>query len=171
MAEDLRNQLWGAERSALLSSLVASGRIGPGKLSLSLSRKALASQLGLPRETINKQALGIESHFTLRRRGVEAKLILGERSPNLDRTMIKTIAQGWAWFEEIKNGTTTAAIAKRHKITQRRVAHLVDLAFLAPDLVQAVTEGNQSPDLTADKIIKSKHRISWADQRSYFSAL
>jgi len=65
----------------------------------------------------------------------------------------------------------TLPIANREGITQRRVAHLVDLAFLAPDIVQAIVDGRQSPTLTTDSLIKSRHRTLWADQRAWISAL
>ena len=65
----------------------------------------------------------------------------------LDRTLIKTVALGWVWFEEIKAGTTMQAIANREGVSQRRVAHLVDLAFLAPDIVRSIVEGCEPPTL------------------------
>ena len=53
----------------------------------------------------------------------------------------------------------------------RRVACLVDLAFLAPDIVQSIVDGRQPATLTADGLIKSRHRIMWADQRAWISAI
>jgi hypothetical protein len=35
------------------------------------------------------------------------------------------------------------AIADRERVTQRRIAHLVDLAFLAPGIVRSIVEGRQ----------------------------
>jgi site-specific DNA recombinase len=63
------------------------------------------------------------------------------------------------------------AIADREGVTQRRVAHLVDLAFLAPDIVRSIVEGRQPPTLTADRLIKSRHRILWSDQRAWISGI
>jgi hypothetical protein len=56
-------------------------------------------------------------------------------------------------------------------MTQRRIAHLVDLAFLAPDIVQAIVDGRQMATLTADSLIKSRHRIAWADQRVWIAVI
>jgi len=61
------------------------------------------------------------------------------------------------------------AIADREGVTQRRVAHLVDFAFLAPDIVQAIFDGRQPAALTADSLIKSRHRIMWMDQRDWLA--
>ena len=89
----------------------------------------------------------------------------------LDRTLAKTVAQGWIWFEEIKAGATMQAIANRAGVTQRRVARLVNLAFLAPDIVRSIVEGRQPPTLTADRLIKSRHRRLWSDQRAWLSGI
>jgi site-specific DNA recombinase len=77
----------------------------------------------------------------------------------LDRTLLKTVALGRVWFEEIKAGATMQAIPNREGVTQRRIAHVVDLAFLAPDIVRSIVEGRQPPTLTADRLIKSRHRM------------
>ena len=134
-------------------------------------RAALAEQLGIPPGHINEEALTLAGAFTLRRRGVEARLVLGETSSGVDRTLLKNVARGWAWFEELKAGTTMRAIAKREGVTQRRVARLVDLAFLAPDIIQAVVEGRQPVPLTTDSLIKSPHRILWVEQRAWLAAI
>jgi len=120
---------------------------------------------------IRHDALTLTGDFTLRRRGVEARLVLWDTSSGVDRTLLKNVAQGWAWFEEIKAGMTMHAIADREGIKQRRVAHLVDLAFLAPVIVQAIVDGRQPVTLTADSLIKSPHRVLWADQRAWLATI
>jgi site-specific DNA recombinase len=120
---------------------------------------------------MSRNALSFAGAFTLRRRGVEAKLVLANTPAALDRTLLKTVALGWAWFEEIKAGATMQAIADREGITQRRIAHLVDLAFLAPEIVRSIVEGRQPPTLSADRLIKSRHRMPWSDQRSWITAI
>lgn len=125
----------------------------------------------MPPAHINPEALTLVGDFTLRRRGVEARLVLGDTSSGVDGTLLKNLAQGWAWFEEIKAGMTMQAIADRESVTQRRVAHLVDLAFLAPDIVQTIVDGRQPETLTADGLIKSRHRAAWTDQRAWLAAI
>jgi len=170
-AKSLAAALRGPHRGPILKALVDSGHIEPGRLSVTLAPPALAERLGVSTDQINPDALSLTGAFTLRRRGVEAKLLLGDPSPAVDRTLLRAVALGRAWFEEIKAGSTMHAIANREGITQRRVAHLVDLAFLAPDIVQAIVDGRQSPTLTADSLIKSRHRTLWSDQRARISSL
>ncbi len=169
--KSLATVLGGPDRSPTLKALVDSGRIEPGRLSVTLAPAAIAERLGVPTGQINPDALSLDGAFTLRRRGVEAKLVLGDTTPGVDWTLLKAFAVGWTWFEEIKAGATMQAIANREGISQRRVAALVDLAFLAPDIVQATVDGRQSPILSAETLIKSKHRMFWPDQRAWISAL
>ena len=154
-----------------MKALVDSGRIEPGRLSVTIDPTAIAERLDVPHEQLNRDALSLVGAFTLRRRGVEAKLVLGDTSPGVDRTLLRAVALGWIWFEEVKAGATMQAIANREGITQRRVAHLVDLAFLAPDIVQAIADGRQPATLTADSLVKSRHRMLWPDQRAWISAI
>ena len=133
--------------------------------------KALCRATGRAAHSYKSRCLTLIGDFTLRRRGVEARLVLGDTSSGVDRTLLKNVAQGWTWFEEIKAGMTMQAIADREGVTQRRVAHLVDLAFLAPDIIQAIVDGRQPPTLTADSLIKSRHRMVWADQRAWIAAI
>jgi hypothetical protein len=38
----------------------------------------------------------------------------------------------------------------------------------APDIIEAIIEGQQPPELTANKLVRIKNLpISWADQRDY----
>ncbi len=171
MAEDLATTLNGSDRGPTLRAIVDAGRIEPGHLSVALNPTALAERLGVLPAHINHDAITLVGDFTLRRRGVEARLVLNDTSSGADGTLLKNLAQGWAWLEEIKAGMTMQAIADREGVTQRRVAHLVDLAFLAPDIVQGIVDGRQPATLTADSLIKSRHRPLWTDQRAWISAI
>jgi hypothetical protein len=45
-------------------------------------------------------------------------------------------------------------LAKRDGITRRYVRRLVDLAFLSPDLAEAILQGRQPVELTATRLIE-----------------
>jgi hypothetical protein len=77
----------------------------------------------------------------------------------------------WAWLEEIKRGTPMQEIARREGLSQRRIARRVDLAFLAPDIIEAVVTGCQHVSLTSDALIKSDHLPLWTEQRAMIAAL
>jgi DNA invertase Pin-like site-specific DNA recombinase len=170
-AQGLVAALTGVDSGPTLGTVVDAGRIEPGRLSVTLVPATLAQHLGVPPDHIDQDSMTLTGAFTLRRRGVEARLVLGDTSSGVDGTLLKNVARGWTWFEEIKAGMTMQAIAHGEGVSQRRVAHLVDLAFLSPDIVQAIVDGRQPATLTADSLIKARHRFLWTEQRAWLATI
>src|SRR3984893_18426482 len=112
-----------------------------------------------------------------RRRGVEMRLVLpgvalsNDRS-RCDPTLIKAIARGRAWFEELAAGRARSLreLAERDGITRRYVRRLVDLAFLSPELVEAILHGRQPVELTATRLTELDLPLDWTDQRSLLAS-
>src|SRR5258707_11927013 len=115
----------------------------------------------------------ITAPVAFRRRGGEMRLVLpgvalqNDRS-RCDPTLIKAIARGRAWFEELAAGRARSLreLAERDGITRRYVRRLVDLAFLSPELVEAMLHGRQPVDLTATRLTELDLPLDWTDQRS-----
>jgi hypothetical protein len=57
------------------------------------------------------------------------------------------------WFEELAIGTvrSLAEIASRQKVSRRYVERLSRLAFTAPAVVEAICQGRQPAELSAEK--------------------
>ena len=56
--------------------------------------------------------------------------------------LIKSIARGRDWLEEIVSGTQAVEqIAARHKCSVRHVNMTISMAFIAPALVKAAVQG------------------------------
>ena len=89
-----------------------------------------------------------------------------------DPTLIKAIARGRAWFEELAAGRARSLreLAEHDGITRRYVRRLVDLAFLSPDLVEAILQGRQPVDLTATRLTELDLPLDWIDQRSLLAS-
>jgi DNA invertase Pin-like site-specific DNA recombinase len=84
--------------------------------------------------------------LTMKRRGVEARLILaaGNEPPRkVDAVLLKALARARAWFAELASGQapSLAAIARREGLTKRYVERMARLAFAAPWFVEAVGQG------------------------------
>ena len=108
-----------------------------------------------------------------RRRGAEMRLVLPgvatqNESSRCNPTLIKGLARGRAWFEELAAGRARSLreLAERDGITRRYVRRLVDLAFLSPDLVEAILQGRQPVELTATRLSELDLPLNWADQHS-----
>jgi len=104
--------------------------------------------------------LVIVAPVTLRRRGVETKLIIDgpdgpNTAPQTDITLIKVIAQAHRWKDDILSGRfpTLRRLARTYDEDDRYVARLLPLAFLAPWIVEAAVAGEQPIDLTAQDLV------------------
>jgi hypothetical protein len=67
-----------------------------------------------------------------------------------------------------------AEIGKHEGLPKNYVSWLIRLAFLAPEIVEAIIQGNHPPDLTAQKLITRRSAAAVAgteDSASVLSAL
>jgi site-specific DNA recombinase len=106
-----------------------------------------------------------------RRRGVETKMMLPGRAQQMhssrcDPVLIKAIARGRAWFEELVTGPARSLeeLAKRNGISRRYIRRLVNLAFLSPELVEAMLQGRQPVELTATRLSELDLPLDWTEQ-------
>ena len=63
------------------------------------------------------------------------------------------------------DGVPFAALAKRQGVSPSYFTRLVRLSYLAPDITEAILDGRQPPDLTADKLLAlSRLPLGWHKQ-------
>ena len=63
-------------------------------------------------------------------------------------------------------GVPFAAVADREGVSRSYFTRLVRLSYLAPDITQAILDGRQPLDLTAQKLLEhSRLPLAWRDQR------
>lgn len=145
--------------------------IEPGQLTVQIDQYQLADILDAGADTLNEAELKIGSVFQLRKRGAETKLIFADMPIGQDDVLIRNIAKAHRWFERIKSGLTFAQIAEAEKSSKRRVQHMIDLAFLAPDIVRDVLDGNQPTGFTSDWCKQHSLPSDWNDQRALLKTL
>jgi len=64
------------------------------------------------------------------------------------------------------DGVPFAALVKRQGVSPSYFTRLVRLSYLAPDITQAVLDGRQPRDLTADKLLEHPRLpLTWHEQR------
>jgi hypothetical protein len=64
-------------------------------------------------------------------------------------------------------GLRFAALAKREGVSPSYFTRLVRLSYLAPDITEAILDGRQPRDLTADKLLAhSRLPLGWHEQRT-----
>jgi hypothetical protein len=163
-----------AERAKVVRDLIEKVVIEEDAIMIRVRRRPLLGRAVMPPASENPGDSPIEltAPVAFRRRGVEMRLVLpavalqNDRS-RCDPTLIKAIARGRAWFEELAAGRARSLreLAERDGITRRYVRRLVDLAFLCPELVEAILQGRQPVELTATRLTELDLPLDWTDQR------
>jgi site-specific DNA recombinase len=152
-------------------ALIERADLRPRSLAVLLSCDALAGLIECQPDQINTDELIIEAPFRMRRRGVELKLHLGDAPPELDRTLIRNIVKARRWLKMIIEGKTFAGIAEAESTSKRRVQDVVDLALLAPAVLDAIGSGDQPDGLTTDYLIKTGFSEVWSQQKKQFAEI
>ena len=104
----------------------------------------------------------------IKRRGIEMRLVLASSNSKPDPTLVKALAKAHKWFAELASGKTEtiAEIAKREKIDNRYVSHIINLAFLSPNIIEEIIVGSQPVDISVQKLIKTIDMpINWQEQK------
>ena len=117
-------------------------------------------------------AIELTAAVAFTRRGAETKLVLPglaqqKHNSRCDPALIKAIARGRAWFEELATGRARSLqeLAERDGISRRYIRRLVGLAFLSPELVEATLQGRQPVMLTATRLTELDLPLDWSAQR------
>jgi site-specific DNA recombinase len=106
----------------------------------------------------------------IKRRGVEMRMVLeGEAGAlRFDRSLVRAVARARRWRRQIETSqlASIGAIARNEHLAPRYVRDLMPLAFLSPEIIEAIVEGHQPPELT---IISLARRIDipllWSAQQ------
>lgn len=151
--------------------LILRADLQQGSLRVQLDLQALAQMIECRVDQVDARELTIEAPFWMRRRGVELKLHLGDSPPEIDQTLVRNVVKARRWLAMIIDGRTFSEIAETEGTSKRRVQDVVDLATLAPDVLEAIAAGEQPDGLTTDYLIKSGFPAIWSDQHKQFAAL
>jgi DNA invertase Pin-like site-specific DNA recombinase len=128
-------------------------------------------------EAASDSAVELTAAVAFTRRGGETKLVLqglAQQTHNsrCDPALIKAIARGRAWFEELATGHARSLqeLAKRDGIARRYIRRLVGLAFLSPQMVEAILQGRQSVELTATRLTELDLPLDWIEQHELLAS-
>ncbi len=101
--------------------------------------------------------LTVHIPLTVRRRGGRKVVIApdGTEAPavvaaRIDSTLVKALARAFRWRRMLEAGryATIDELAAAEKINGSYVSRIVRLTLLAPELVEAILDGRQAPEIT-----------------------
>jgi site-specific DNA recombinase len=107
--------------------------------------------------------------MVIRRRGFEMRLVIegsGAPAARADLALLKAVARARQWSEYLLTGRAQSVteVADREGVGARYVRRLLRLAFLAPQIVDAIATGRQPPELTAEAGERIELPLLWTEQ-------
>jgi hypothetical protein len=88
-------------------------------------------------------------------------------SRRTDNTLVKALARAFRWKRMLETGefATIAELAEREGIAPSYMTRVLRLTLLAPDVVEAILEGKQGPEVTLMRV-REPFPASWQEQKS-----
>jgi site-specific DNA recombinase len=133
----------------------------------------------LPNELVSDSGANIRLtrvlQMQIKRRGVETRLVVPGEDVAVarnDPALLRALSRGYQWFGELASGrvTSTKQIASREGLSDSYVRHVVPLGLLAPKIMEAICVGQQSVEISAERL-KDHARlpIEWDVQQHLLS--
>jgi len=97
----------------------------------------------------------------------EMQLPAGASLPRqADSALIKALARAFRWKKMLDSGEfmTIGELARCEKIAVSYLTRVLRLTLLAPDIVEAILEGTQGPEVTLARL-REPFPVMWAEQR------
>jgi site-specific DNA recombinase len=168
-------ELPGTRRHALLAALIDRIDVGANRIDIHLRPTRLAALLDVatPLPAATEDEIKILSiPVRPRRSGREIKLRIDGTDPfataKPDARLVKLLIRARRFNAALvrSDGVPFATLAKREGVSPSYFTRLVRLSYLAPDIIQAILDGGQPRDLTADKLLAhSRLPLGWHEQR------
>lgn len=89
------------------------------------------------------------------------------QKPRHDTTLVRALARAFRWQRMLDEGryATVSDLARAEKLNTSFVAHALRLTLLAPDIVEAILDGRQSPTLQLQPLMRG-FPVEWEKQRT-----
>jgi len=161
---------------ALLTTLIDRIDVGAHQIDIHLRPTRLAALLDVatPLPSVSDDEPQILSvTIRLRHAGREITMRIDGTDPfataKPDARLIKLLIRARRFSATLldSDGVPFAALAKRQGVSPSYFTRLVRLSYLAPDITEAILDGRQPRDLTADKLLAhSRLPLGWPEQRN-----
>ena len=154
-----------------LAQIVERVIVQPCKLSITIKRRSLIPE--------NRVTEG-EAHYELlvpfhtKRRGIESKIVIGgSRQPRtfLDQNLMETVQRSFEWWHLLteEDDWSIEKLAEHSSMNASNVTRFLPLAFLAPDIVEAIFAGRQPLNMNVERLKKiGPIPPDWAQQKRIF---
>lgn len=109
-----------------LFALIGRIDIAAGSMQIWLDADVVFNLLQIEPDRLKADATNITRPFRMRKRGVETKLVIGDKSPELDDALIRNVAKAHHWLAMIESGKTFDEIAAIEITSKRRIQQVIE---------------------------------------------
>jgi len=97
--------------------------------------------------------------------------IVPASKPQPDGALVKALARSWRWQRMLDEGVygSVIEISDAEGISKSYVSRILQLALLAPDVVERVLEGSSGIDLRLEPL-RASIPLAWDEQRKQIAA-
>lgn len=110
--------------------------------------------------------------FRIVKRGGRKEMQLPEDATQprrTDSTLVKALARAFRWKRLLESDefATIAELAEREGIAPSYMTRVLRLTLLAPDIVEAILDGKQGPEVTLARVLEP-FPVEWSSQVAHF---
>ncbi|KZY46902.1 hypothetical protein A3731_08785 [Roseovarius sp. HI0049] len=125
----------------------------------------------MTRATAVPETVTIHVPFRVVKRGgrKEMQLPEGATQPRrTDNTLVKALARAFRWKRMLESGefASISELAEREGIAPSYMTRVLRLTLLAPDIVEAILDGKQGPEVTLARALEP-FSVEWDAQYRY----
>src|SRR5246127_4924168 len=163
-----------AGKRAVLAAVIERIEVRVDQIDIHLRPLRLCALLDLPAtpsQGVNDEIELLSVPVRLRRSGREIRMVINGTdsfAAKPDARLIKLLLRARRFNATLAEGEGVpfAALAEREGVSRSYFTRLVRLSYLAPDITQAILDGQQPRDLTAEKLLDhSRLPAAWHDER------
>jgi len=123
----------------------------------------------MTRMTPIPETVTIHVPFRIVKRGGRSEVHLPDgigSEPKADNTLVKALARAFRWKRMLESGEfgSISELAEREGIAPSYMTRILRLTLLAPDIVEAILDGKQGPEVTLARML-GQFPIEWERQR------
>jgi hypothetical protein len=166
----------GQRRATALDILIDRVELSEADIIVWIDTTGLTKQLELPGKVDPAEPIAFSIPAVRVRRGHQLRLVIPEEGDartvptKSDPKLVALVAEALAARKLVEENPdqSIASIAQVHSRCRTRLGNLVRISCLAPDIVKAIVDGQQSQALDAKSLVSSSLPISWVEQRKMF---
>jgi len=111
--------------------------------------------------------------FRITKRGGRKLMIVPDGAectpcPRIDSALVKALARAHRWQRMLDSGefATIRELAEREGIAPSYMTRVLRLTLLAPDIVEAIMDGTQGPEVTLARLLRG-FPVEWEGQGAF----